>query len=117
MNVYEEFYPLVVELLEDFGADATLTATAPAASSLDAKRAGRALPVTVQPSSRPTRACVRAIESLGVDGRKEMRSVATMLAEPFEGETLTMGESSWVIGTVSRQAPQGKPIVFYAEVS
>ncbi|MBD8699280.1 hypothetical protein IFT54_05550 [Sphingomonas sp. CFBP 13714] len=118
MNLYEEFYPLAVEMLDEFGAAATLTATAPAASSLDAKRAGRALPVTGQPSSRPTRAVVAPSQIVGVDGRTETRSVATMLAEPFEGETLVIGTGKpWIVGTVTRVAPQGQAIVFMAQVS
>ncbi|MEG8030670.1 hypothetical protein QP179_03255 [Sphingomonas aurantiaca] len=41
-----------------------------------------------------------------------------MLVEPLEGETLTIGTGKpWVIGTVTRVAPQGKAIVFMAEVS
>lgn len=117
MNLYQEFYPLVVEMLDEFGAAATLTATAPGASSLKAKRAGRAIPVTGQPATRPTRAVVGPVAVQGVDGRKEMRTLATMLAEPFEGEKLTMGDLSWVVGAVTRVAPQGKAIVFMAEVS
>jgi hypothetical protein len=117
MNLYDEFYPLAVEMLDEFGADATLTATAPAASTLDAKRAGRAIPATGTPAQRPCRAVVGPLQVLGVDGRRETRSVATMLSEPHEGETLTMGETSWVIGKVDRTAPQGKPILYTAEVS
>lgn len=118
MDLYAEFYPLVVEMLDEFGAAATLTATAPAAPSLEAKRAGRAIAVTGSPATRPTRAVVGPVAVQGVDGRKELRSMATMLVEPLEGETLTIGTGKpWVIGTVTRVAPQGKAIVFMAEVS
>ncbi len=118
MNLYNEFYPLAVEMLNEFGAAATLTATAPAASTLSDKRAGRALPVTSKPATRTTRAVVAPSQVVGVDGRMETRSVATMLAEPFEGETLTVGNGKpWIIGTVTRVAPQGQAIVFMAQVS
>lgn len=117
MNLYQDFYPLAVEMLDEFGTVATLTATASAASSLEAKRAGRAVAVVGQPATRPTRAVVGPVPIQGVDGRKEMRTLATMLAEPFEGEKLTMGDLSWVVGAVTRVAPQGKAIVFMAEVS
>jgi hypothetical protein len=116
MNLYDEFYPLAVELLNELGADATLTSTAPTDTSLAAKRAGRAVPAG-QPQSRPTRAVVGPIEVVGSEGRKTLETRATMLAEPQRGDTLTMGSLSWQIGTVTRIAPQGKAIVYIAEVA
>lgn len=116
MNLYDEFYPLVVEMLDDFGGDAVLSSTAPAAPSLADKRAGRATPAS-STQQRPVRAAVAPLEVQGVDGRLETRSVATMLVEPREGDKLVMGSMSWIIGKVTRVAPQGKAIVFMAEVS
>jgi hypothetical protein len=117
MNLYDEFYPLAVEMLDEFGADATLTATAPAASALAAKRAGRAVPVTGTPTTRSVRASVGPMQMLGADGRLETRSIAMTLDEPLPGETLTMGATTWIVGAVTRLAPQGQPIIFTAEVS
>ena len=117
MNVYEEFHPLVVELLEEFGTKATLSGTAPDAAVLAAKRAGRALPKGQQAAGRPTLAVVTPVKREGDNGRLEMRSVATMLLEPHEGETLTIGSDTWNIGSVTRVAPQGKAIVYMADVS
>jgi hypothetical protein len=116
MNLYDEFYPFMADMLDEFGADATLTSTAPPAPALAAKRAGRAT-VTEQPQSRPTRAVVGPVEVTGADGRKTYPTLATLLTEPLQGETLTMGASSWVIGKVSFHAPQGRPIVYMAEVA
>lgn len=116
MNLYDEFYPLVVEMLDEFGAIATLSSGAAPSTSVAAKRAGRA-PAAQEAQSRPVRACVGPLAVLGVDGRKETRTVATMLVEPREGDKLAMGEMSWTVGNVTKVAPQGKAIVFMAEVS
>lgn len=40
-----------------------------------------------------------------------------MLLEPREGDTLIQGDVTWTVGKVTRVAPQGKAIVFMAEVS
>ncbi len=118
MNLYEEFYSLVVEMLTEFGTKATLSGTAPDAAVLAAKRAGRAAPKGQQAAGRPTLAVVAPMQLEGDNGRLEMRSVATMLLEPHEGETLTIGTGKpWLIGTVTQVAPQGQAIVFMAEVS
>jgi len=117
MNLYEEFYPMVVEMLTEFGTKATLSGTAPDAAVLAAKRAGRALPKGQQAAGRQTLAVVTPMQVQGDNGRLEMRSIATMLLEPHTGETLTMGSDTWNIGTVTRVAPQGQAIVFMAEVS
>lgn len=116
MILYDEFYPVAVEMLEEFGSDATLTSTAPAAPTAQTKRTGKAAPVAA-PVSRPARAVVGPVEVAGADGRKTLQTLATLLVEPAQGETLTMGESSWTIGKVSRIAPQGKAIVYMAEVA
>ena len=116
MNLYDEFYPLAVEMLTEFGTDAELLATAPAPVSTAAKRAGR-VAQTTSPASRPTKAVVGPVEVVGSDGRKSYPTLATMLAEPVEGETLNMGTSSWKIGKVTRVAPQGQAIVYMAEVA
>lgn len=116
MSLYDDFYPLVVEILTEFGTDATLIGTAPTDTSLAAKRAGRAS-AGGQPQGRPTKAVVGPIEVAGSDGRKTLQSVATMLAEPHAGDTLTMGSLSWQIGKVTRIAPQGQAIVYIAEVA
>jgi hypothetical protein len=116
VNLYYEFYPFMADMLHEFGADATLTSTAPPAPALAAKRAGRAT-VTQQPQSRPTRAVVGPVEVTGVDGRKSYPTLATLLTEPVEGETLIMGTSSWIIGKVTRVTPQGQPIFYMAEVA
>lgn len=116
MNLYDEFYPLVVEMLDEFGSNATLISAAPAAASIDAKRAGRAAPKPT-PSSRSVRAAVGPIAIQGADGRKTLQSAATMLVEPREGDQLRQGAVTWTIGNVTRVAPQGKAIVYVAEVS
>ncbi len=116
MNLYDEFYPLVVEMLADFGADATLISMGAVAPTVDAKRAGRAAPKATA-RTRPVRAAVGPISIRGADGRATLQSVATLLAEPFEGDQLKQGDVTWTIGSVTRVAPQGKAIVFMAEVS
>ncbi|UYY77497.1 hypothetical protein [Sphingomonas sp. R1] len=116
MSLYDEFYPLAIELLTELGTDATLIGTAPTDTSLAAKRAGR-VAAGGQPQGRPTKAVVGPIEVTGSDGRKTLQSVATMLAEPHQGDTLTMGSLSWQIGKVTRIAPQGQAIVYIAEVA
>lgn len=115
MNLYAEFYPLIVEMLEEFGAKATLKATAPTAG-FD-KRTGKPLAPAATPPDRPTRAVVGPVEIAGVDGRLIRQTVATMLAEPREGDTLVMGDSSWTLGRVTKVAPQGKAIVYMAVAS
>lgn len=114
-NLYEEFYPLVLEMLDEFGADGTLISTGPTAPILDAKRAGRA-PTVATPLSRPVRVTVGPISIQGVNGRKETRTVATTLVQPREGDKLTVGETTWTIAHVTRIDPQGKAIVFVSEV-
>jgi len=117
MNVYDEFYPLVVEMLEEFGTKAVLHSDAPAAASLAAKRAGRATPAAQTPQGRTTLVAVAPMQVASDNGRMETRSIATMLLEPSEGETLVMGDVRWKVGAVTRVAPQGKAIVYMAEVS
>jgi hypothetical protein len=116
MNLFDEFYPVAVEMLDEFGVDATLVSTAPAAPTAEAKRTGKAAPAP-QPVSRPARAVVGPVEVTGSDGRKTLQTLATLLVEPLEGETLSMGQSSWTVGKVTRVAPQGKAIVYMAEVA
>jgi hypothetical protein len=116
MILYDEFYPVAVEMLEEFGSDATLTSTAPAAPTAQAKRSGRPAPAA-QPQSRPARAVVGPVEVTGSDGRKTLQTLATLLVEPTKGETLVMGQNSWIVGKVTRIAPQGKAIVYMAEVA
>ena len=116
MNLYDEFYPVAVELLEEFGADAILVGTSSQAPTAAERRAGRMLPRN-DAQERPVRAVVAPIETAGVDGRTEMRSMATMLSEPREGEQLKMGDQTWTVGNVTRVAPQGQAILFMAEVS
>lgn len=116
MNLHDEFYPLVVEMLDEFGGNATLISAAPAAPTIDAKRSGRPAPKAT-PRTRPVRAAVGPIAIKGSDGRSTLQSVATMLAEPVEGDQLKQGDVTWTIGSVTRVAPQGKAIVFIAEVS
>jgi hypothetical protein len=115
MNVYAEFYPLVVEMLNEFGAKATIRATAPTAG-FD-KRTGRPIAPPAALADRPTWAVVGPVETEGVDGRRVRETVATMLHEPQQGDTLNMGETTWTLGAVTKVAPQGKAIVYMAVAS
>ena len=116
MNLHAEFYPLAVEMLEEFGGDATLVSTAPAPAAFN-KQTGRPVTGAPAPQNRPVRVAVGPIDIAGVDGRLTYRTAATMLVEPREGDKLVQGDLTWIIGKVTRIAPQGQSILFIAEVS
>lgn len=115
MGFSQEMAALAVEMLDEFGGPAQLVSSAPAAPSFD-KATGRPT-AAAAPASTPVRAVVGPQEVETDDGRKETRTIATLLVEPRRGDKLVMGTQTWVVGNVTRIAPIGTPIVFFAEVS
>ncbi|NML04273.1 hypothetical protein [Sphingomonas sp. G-3-2-10] len=115
MNLLEEFGPLAVELLAEFGAPATLSATGPAIASFD-KRTGRATLVTT-PAAQTVQAVVTPVDVTDEQGRQTTKTVATMTAKPTQGDKLTLGEFTYTVGSVTVHAPQGQAIYYLAEVS
>lgn len=115
MNLLEEFGPLAVELLAEFGAPATLSATAPAIASFD-KRTGRAT-VVATPAAQTVQAVVTPVDVTDEQGRQTTKTVATMTVKPNQGDKLTLGETDYIVGAVTVIAPQGQAIVYLAEVS
>jgi len=115
MSFYDEMAALAVEMLEEFGGDAHLIRSAPESARFD-KATGRPLRAP-QPTSTPVRAVVGPQEVTADDGRKDTRTIATLLVEPLRGDKLVMGSQTWVVGDVQRIAPIGTPIVFFAEVA
>jgi hypothetical protein len=114
-SFYDEMAALAAEMLEEFGGPAQLIRSAPTTAAFD-KVAGRptvvAAPVTV-----PVRAVVAPQAFETDDGRKDTRTVATLLVEALRGDKLVMGTQTWIVGNVTKIAPIGTPIVFFAEVS
>lgn len=115
MAFYEEMAALAVEMLAEFGGPAQLTRSAPTTGAFDkttGRPTGSAAPTSVAVT---TVVAPQAFET--EDGRKEVRTVATMLTQPNHGDKLTMGSQVWIIGNVTKIAPIGTPIVFFAEVA
>lgn len=115
MTFYEDMAALAVEMLEEFGGDAQLVRAAPAPDAFD-KRTGRATPAPA-PQTIPARAVVGPQTVRADDGRTDTRTIATLIVEPLRGDQLILGSQTWVVGDVTRVAPIGTPIIFFAEVS
>lgn len=114
MTLYEEFYPDAVELLAEFGAKAKLIRTNPASMVYD--------PITDRTDEQTTtttmnvQAVVGELEWEEDEGRTANRATVLMTVKPVQGDTLTQGDMTYSIGRVSQVAPQGKAIIYFAEV-
>lgn len=115
MNLYEEFYPLAVELLDEFGTDAQLVKTAPAITNYDPVT--DRVTSTTPPQTINVRAVVAPFEWEDDQGRAVTRSTATLLVAPAMGDILKLGDLSYTVGRFRTIAPQGKAILYLAEVS
>lgn len=118
MNVRDEFLPAAQELLDEFGAPATLTRSGVADGPLASQkfdRASRTKPSLEQIST--TAVIVDPVMTGDTEGARSSKSVAVMLDEPITGDTLTIGAMTYRIGKVSKTAPQGVAIYYEAEVS
>jgi hypothetical protein len=120
MNVRDEFLPAALELLNLFGISSTLTrrnsVTRAPTPSMKFDRTARTAPEEVIVIT--TLAVVTPQKQTDiVTGLKTSRSIAIMLDEPVQGDTLTLGEKTFKIGEVTVIAPQGQAIYYEAEVS
>lgn len=117
MNLKNEFGPLVVEMLTEFGTKATLTRKGASLTPTAEQKFDKAARAAKQATTLTTLAVVAPQKIKNDEGRYVSASVATMLAKPVEGDTLTMGAQVWTIGEVTTVAPQGEAIVYMAVVS
>lgn len=110
MSLYDEFYPVALELLTEDGADAQLI------------RAGVQTydPITSEVVEEtimvPALAVLDELEWNEEDGRQTIRSTAILLAKPEIGDTLLLGDLSFSVVRRRGMAPQGKAIIWLAEV-
>lgn len=116
MSLYDEFYPLALEMLDELGADAQLSRPGAETSSYDPiedrENLTGSAPVIV-----PVRTVVTEMEWQDEEGREVTRSTAILLVKPLQGDTLALGDLSLTIGNHRVVAPQGQAIVYLAEVS
>jgi hypothetical protein len=117
MNLKNEFGPLVLEMLTEFGTKATLTRKGASLAPTTDQKFNKAARVAKQATTQTTLAVVAPQQIKNDEGRYVSASVATLLAKPIEGDTLTMGTQVWTIGEVTSVAPQGEAIVYMAVVS
>lgn len=111
MSFYEEMAELAVEMLNEFGAPATLSRETVTFN----KQTNRRIAVAVDPVA--TMAIVDDLEVLDENtGRDVIRTIATMLHKPEINDKLTMGERTWIIGKVTTVQPTNLPIIHFAEV-
>lgn len=116
MNLYDEFYPVAVEMLDDFGASGQLSRTGQDSSTYD--------PISDTYTSTgptvvvvPVRTVVTEMEWQDEQGREVTRSTAILLTKPQLGDTLTLGDLTLTVGKHRVIAPQGQAILYLAEVS
>jgi hypothetical protein len=120
MNVRDEFLPAAVELLNEFGISSTLTrrssVTRAPTASMKFDRTARTAPEEVIVIT--TLAVVTPQKRTDIaTGVVTTRSIALMLDEPVQGDTLTLGGTTYKVGEVTVIAPQGQAIYYEAEVS
>lgn len=116
MNLYDEFYPVAVEMLDEFGADGQLSRAGAASSTYD--------PITDTYTATsptvvvvPVRTVVTEMEWQDDEGREVTKATAILLTKPHAGDTLTLGSFSYTVGKHRVIAPQGQAILYLAEVS
>lgn len=101
---------LAARLLSRFGANGTL-ARAPA------YHAGTDRMTSGDGTTRTVRMVVGPMETLDEQGREVFRTVAKMQVEPARGDTIVFGGTTYTVGNVTAVAPQGLPIIYFAEVA
>lgn len=116
MNLYAEFYPLALEMLEEFGAPAQLLRSSPASSTYDPVT-DRVVEVEGATTPLPVRTVVTDLEWADDEGREVTRATAILTTKPQAGDTLQQGDFTYTIGRSRVIAPQGKAIIYQAEVS
>ncbi|WP_454883994.1 hypothetical protein [Sphingomonas oryzagri] len=109
---YDDMASLAVELLGEFGGPATLNK--PAVTIFD-KKTGEQTVVSPATSLFVT-TVVGPIEVTDDQGRQLFKTIATLLVEAAEGDTITQGVMTYRVGKVTTVAPIGTPIVYLAEV-
>lgn len=114
MAFYDDMAALAVEMLAEFGIDAQLISSGPVTASFD-KATGRPKPST--PTTTTVRVVTGPREVLDEEGRRVVRTVATLLVEPRTGDKLVIAGQPLVVGNVTVIAPVGTPIVCFAEVA
>ena len=120
MNLADKFLPVATKLLTRFGTAATLTRTgvtgpvsAAAKFDREARQAAVASPVVIQ-----TLAIIGDEKQIDITtGATTYTTMATMLAQPIQGDTLTLGNQSYRVGQVTTIAPQGVAIYYKCAVS
>lgn len=116
MTFQEEMVELVIEMLDEFGAPGFLTRSGPAIETFN-KRTERMETSSQAPLTIPVVASVGPIVLKDVDGREVTKSVATLREKPAQGDKLTWGALSYVIGTVTALPLQGQIVAYIAEVA
>lgn len=116
MNVRDEFQPIAVELLAEFGAPATLIRTSEARSTYNAV-SDRTTLVPGTESRKTVQTVVLDLEWLDDEGREVTRATAIMVDKLVTGDKLVQGDMEWIVGLVRVTAPQGQAVIYEAQVS
>lgn len=116
MNVRDEFQPIAIELLAEFGAPATLVRSSEAVSTYDPVT-DRTTMVPGTESRRTVQAVILDLEWRDDEGREVTQATALMVEKPQTGDRLLMGDMAYTIGLVRIEAPQGQAIYHEAQVS
>lgn len=116
MNLYDEFYPVAVEMLSEFGADGQLSRAGAASRTYDpiSDTYTSTSPTVVV---EPIRTVVTEMEWQDEQGREVTKATAILLSKPQLGDTLTLGSFAYTVGKHRVIAPQGQAILYLAEVS
>lgn len=116
MNLHDEFHPVALEMLSEFGADGQLSRAGAASSTYD--------PITdtytnadPEPVIVPVRTVVTEMEWQDDEGREITKATAILLTKPLQGDTLTLGSFAYTVGKHRVIAPQGQAILYLVEVS
>jgi len=117
MTFYEEMVELVVEMLDEFGANGVLVRTGPDIEQWNPDTEQMET-VGGSPLSIPVRASVGPIPFNYAEGRETTPTVAVMREKPAQGDTLEWGEDErYIIGNVTALPLQGRIVAFMAEVA
>lgn len=116
MILYDEFHPVALEMLSEFGADGQLSRAGAASSTYDpiTDTYTSASPTTVV---EPVRTVISEMEWQDEQGREVTKATAILLVKPHAGDTLTQGSFAYTVGKHRVIAPQGQAVLYLAEVS
>lgn len=111
MSIYDEFRDLDKELIDgEFGRPAILTRITKSYSPLTGN-------TETEQTEKPVRATLAPLKEEEVEGVIRTRSTVRMLARPSIGDTISFGQDSFQIDTVTLVPGDGFNIIYVAEVS